>query len=126
VLPLVGSMISLPGLSTTALLGVTDHGQANAVFDRVGRVAAFDLGQHGGFGASGQAVQLDEGASADGQGVCQQRIAGMGLSPFDDDKNFFRMEVVSGRRGRTEPSERLDQLRCGHSMCRPIQEVLPE
>ena len=40
------------GLEHAALLGVPDHGRADAALDRVGRVAALDLGQDGGLGAA--------------------------------------------------------------------------
>jgi hypothetical protein len=53
----------------TSLFGVLDHGSADAALDRVGRVATLDLGQHGGLGSRGDAVELDERRAADGQGV---------------------------------------------------------
>ena len=46
VLPLVGSMISLPGTSMPPLLGVPYHRRADAALDRVRGVAPLDLGEN--------------------------------------------------------------------------------
>jgi hypothetical protein len=52
-----------------ALLGIPDQRGADAALDRIGRVAALDLGQHRGLGAIGDAVQAHERRAADGQRV---------------------------------------------------------
>ena len=49
-----------------ALLGVPDHRRADAALDRVGRVAALDLGEHGRLRAVGDAVEAHERRAADG------------------------------------------------------------
>ena len=67
VLPLVGSMISLPGLSNAALLRVPDHGRANPAFHRVSRIAPLDLGEDGRLCAVDDAVQPHQRRAADAE-----------------------------------------------------------
>ena len=69
VLPLVGSISSLPGLRMPRLLRVPDHGGADAALDGVGRIAAFDLGQNGCAETLGHAVEADQRSLADAQRV---------------------------------------------------------
>ena len=52
-----------------ALLGIPDHVGADPALDAVSRVAAFHLGQHGGFAVLGDAVQLHQRSVADGEAV---------------------------------------------------------
>jgi hypothetical protein len=52
-----------------ALLGVPHQGRADAALHRIGRVAPLDLGQHGGAGAIGDAVEPDQRGVADGKCV---------------------------------------------------------
>ena len=59
VLPEVGSMISMPGFRRPGLLRIPDHGRPDAVFHRIGRVPALDLGKHRRLRAH-DAVQLDQ------------------------------------------------------------------
>ena len=44
------------GLEHPSFLSVPDHGRADAAFDRVGRIAAFDLSQYRGPRAVGDAI----------------------------------------------------------------------
>ncbi len=55
------------GLDLAGLFSRVDHGYADAVFDRVGRVVVFQLGGYGGFGAGlgGDAVQAHQRGVAD-------------------------------------------------------------
>ena len=69
VLPLVGSIISLPGLQDAALLRVPHHGRADPALHRIGRVAAFDLGQDGGLAAIRDAIQTNQRRVADAKGI---------------------------------------------------------
>ena len=58
VLPLVGSISTVsPGLMRPGLLGVVDHGEADAVFHARSGVLALELGHHGSWQSGGYAVQ---------------------------------------------------------------------
>ena len=50
VLPAVGSMTVAPGLRTAAPLGVENHPERGAVFDRAAGVHVFELGEEFGRG----------------------------------------------------------------------------
>ena len=67
VLPLVGSINSLPGFSRPRLFGVPNHGGADAALYRIRRVAAFDLGEHAGLRAVGNAIQPHQRSAADAE-----------------------------------------------------------
>jgi len=54
-------------LEQTALFRVPDHGSPDAALDRVGRIAAFNLGDHRAVRALGHPVQPDERRVADAQ-----------------------------------------------------------
>ncbi len=64
----------LAGAEQSALFGIPDHRRADAALDRVGRVAALDLGQHGGTGAVGDAVEADQRRAADGERVVGEDV----------------------------------------------------
>ena len=51
------------------LLGVPDHGRADAALDAVSWIAAFDLGQHPRLGPLGDAIELNQGSATDAQAV---------------------------------------------------------
>jgi len=55
----------LAGAEQAAFLGVPDHRGTDAALDGVGRIAPFDLGQHGGFRAVGDAVQPHQRRASD-------------------------------------------------------------
>ncbi len=67
VLPLVGSISSLPGLEDAALFGVPDHGGADAALHGIRRIAAFDFGEDDGLGAIGDAIEADQRSAADAE-----------------------------------------------------------
>jgi hypothetical protein len=58
-----------PRSQHTARFRVADHGSADAALDRVGRVATLYFGKHGCLGSGGDAPELHEGSSTNGQGV---------------------------------------------------------
>jgi hypothetical protein len=55
------------GLKQTSFLGIPDHRCADSAFDRVGRIAAFDFGQHRGIRAVGDAIQFNQRRVPDGE-----------------------------------------------------------
>jgi hypothetical protein len=57
----------LAGFQNPALLRIPHHGRANAVFHRIGGVAAFDLGQHGYRRAIGNAIDAHQGRTPDAE-----------------------------------------------------------
>src|SRR5271166_1266107 len=52
-----------------ALLGVPDQRRADAALDRIGRIAALDLGEHRRRRTVGCAVEADQRRMADGEGI---------------------------------------------------------
>ena len=60
VLPLVGSTKIGIGLDQAGLLRCIDHRHADAIFDTVRGIEEFQLRYHLGFGALGDAAQLDQ------------------------------------------------------------------
>jgi hypothetical protein len=53
------------GFEDAALFGVPDHGSADAAFDGVGRVTAFDFGEHVDGQSVRDAVEADERGASD-------------------------------------------------------------
>ena len=60
VLPLVGSTIVPPGLSSPWRFGLIDHIEANPVFNTPPRVEVFNLGENSGATLWGKAIQSDQ------------------------------------------------------------------
>ena len=63
------------GTEEAAFFGVPDHGGADAAFDGVGGVTAFDFGQDGCLGINGDAIQADERGIADGFRIILENAA---------------------------------------------------
>ena len=71
-----------PGPSRPRLLGVPDHRRADAAFDRIGGIAALDLGQHGGVGAVDDAVEADERRVSDRERVVLEPVGHCSSNPL--------------------------------------------
>ena len=57
------------GFQHAAFLRIPDHRRTDAAFHRIGRIAAFDLGEHAGPGAGRDAIELHKRGAADGLAV---------------------------------------------------------